>query len=960
MAYLQKSLLFALLTLWSVSWDVGAIENLEAKALLRWKESLPNQSSLQSWTLAANNNRNLTSPCNWFGISCNNAGSITQINLPSARIGGNLSNLDFSSFPNLTCLNLSYNILSGPIPSELGSLSKLTHLNLSLNFLSGFLPLSLANLTQISFLYVGNNLINGELDPRLFSNWNRLQYLELHNNNFTGMIPSEIGLLVNLVELALSSNRFHGFVPSEIGNLVNLDALALHRNHLSGPIPSSLGNLTKLTMLYLHQNEFSGTFPRSLLNCKNLAELVLFKNQLSGLVPSGFANLTSLRTLHLSENNFSGYLPQVCQDAKLRLFSAAFNKFTGPIPKSLRNCTSLVRVRLHNNQLTGSLDQDFGVYPNLNYIELSYNRLKGLLSANWGECRNLEQLKVSGNMISGNIPGEFGKLSKLAVLDLSSNRLVGEIPKQLGRLTSLYYLNLSNNQLSDQVPLEVGAFSSLEDLDLSENKLNGQIPVQLGECSKLHNLCLKKNYFNGSIPFQLGNLALQGLLDLSQNLLTGEIPPQLTQLTMLERLNFSHNMLSGQIPSLFSKMTALISIDFSHNDLEGPLPKSEFFRHASPLAFSNNKDLCGEVEGLKPCSNISVKKETGKKKPKVLIIIGASLSGVILSLALLILYTLSKREKNSRKSKEATVSKGGNPLSILNYDGKIVYEDIVEATESFDEKYCIGVGGTGRVYKAKLTLGPELAIKKILSLDGEEVDKMRSFSNEIRVLTEIRHKNIVKFYGFCSHGPHRFLVYDYIEKGSLADILRDDMKAKELDWSKRVKLVKDVANALSYMHHDCVPPIIHRDISSKNVLLNAEYEACISDFGIAKILNPDSSNITALAGTFGYVAPELAYTISVTEKCDVYSFGVLVLEVIMGKHPLELVSALTSSVQQNYLELDQKDILDPRLQTPADEQTGNEITSIMMHAVSCLSVDPKSRPTMRWVSQAISKAQTNV
>ncbi|TYH17359.1 hypothetical protein ES288_A05G186100v1 [Gossypium darwinii] len=952
MAYLLKRFSFLLLSLWYVR----AVELLEAKALLRWKENLPNQSSLQTWTLAVNN-ENLTSPCNWFGISCDNAGSIIGINLASSRIRGNLSNLDFSYFPNLTCLNLSSNVLSGPIPSELGSLSKLTHLNLSMNYLSGFFPLSLANLSQISLLYVGNNLISGELDPRLFSNWNRLQFLELHNNNFTGMIPSEIGLLVNLVELALSSNHFHGFVPSAIGNLTNLDALALHRNHLSGPIPSSFGNLTELTMLFLHQNEFSGTFPHSLLNCNLLVELLLFTNRLSGFVPQGLANLTSLRKLHLSENNFSGPLPQVCQGAKLQLFTAAFNNFTGPIPKSLRNCTSLVRVRLHNNQLSGSLDRDFGVYPNLNYLELSHNRLEGLLSAKWGGCRNLEQLKVAGNMIKGEIPEEFGKLNRLAVLDLSSNQLVGNIPKVLGRLTSLYFLNLSNNQLSDVVPLEIGKLSSLEDLDLSENKLNGQIPGQLGECLKLHNLFLRKNYFNGSIPFQLGSLALQGSLDLSQNLLTQQIPPELAKFTMLEHLNVSHNMLSGSIPSLFGTMTSLTSIDFSYNDLEGPVPDGGFFRRASSAAFSNNKNLCGEVVGLKPCSNTSVEKETHKKNHNVpIIIVSASLSWLILYLALFILYALSRRAKRSRESKEAMVSEARNPLSILNYDGKIVYEDIIEATESFDEKYCIGSGGSGRVYKAKLTLGPVLAIKKLLCLGGEQMEKLRSFTNEIRALTEIRHKNIVKFYGFCCHGPHKFLVYDYIERGSLADVLRDDMKAKELEWSKRIKLVKDVANGLSYMHHDCVQSIIHRDISSKNVLLNDKYEACISDFGTAKILNPDSSNVTVLAGTLGYVAPELAYTVSATEKCDVYSFGVVALEVMMGKHPAELVSVLNSCLDQKDIQL----ILDPRIRTPADEETALEVASIVRHAVSCICVEPKSRPTMRWVSQALSEARTNV
>ena len=166
------------------------------------------------------------------------------------------------------------------------------------------------------------------------------------------------------------------------------------------------------------------------------------------------------------------------------------------------------------------------------------------------------------------------------------------------------------------------------------------------------------------------------------------------------------------------------------------------------------------------------------------------------------------------------------------------------------------MGGTARVYKAQMPTGHVLAIKRVWCLEGEEEEEMaETFKNEIRVLSDIRHRNIVKFYGFCSHGQHKFLIYDYIERGSLANVLCNDEEAQKLGWSKRVDIVRDIANALSYMHHDCTPPIIHRDISSKNVLLNSEFEACISDFGTARFLKPESSNWTAMAGTYGYVAP---------------------------------------------------------------------------------------------------------
>ncbi|GMP79887.1 hypothetical protein CsSME_00035222 [Camellia sinensis var. sinensis] len=167
--------------------------------------------------------------------------------------------------------------------------------------------------------------------------------------------------------------------------------------------------------------------------------------------------------------------------------------------------------------------------------------------------------------------------------------------------------------------------------------------------------------------------------------------------------------------------------------------------------------------------------------------------------------------------------------------------------------------------------------------------------SEICALTEIRHQNIVKLYGYCSHPRHSFLVYEFLEGGSLGNILSTEDQVLQFDWIKRVNVVKSVANAVSYMHHDCSPPIIHRDISSKNVLLDLEYVAHISDFGTARFMKPDSSNWTSFARTYGYAAPELAYTMEVNERCDVFSFGVLTLELIMGKHPGDLISSLSSS-----------------------------------------------------------------
>ncbi|CAH2042886.1 unnamed protein product, partial [Thlaspi arvense] len=279
---------------------------------------------------------------------------------------------------------------------------------------------------------------------------------------------------------------------------------------------------------------------------------------------------------------------------------------------------------------------------------------------------------------------------------------------------------------------------------------------------------------------------------------------------------------------------------------------------------------------------------------------------------------------------------------------RIGYDDIIKATNDFDIRYCIGTGGYGSVYRAQLPNGKVIALKKLHHLETEELAFVKCFKNEVQILSNIRHRNIVKLYGFCLHNRDMFLVYEYMERGSLFSVLRIDEEAIEIGWTQQVNTVQAVAHALSYLHHDCTPPIVHRDISSNNILLNSKLEAAIRDFGTARLLYPDSSNQTVVAGTLGYVAPELAYTMVVTEKCDAYCFGVVALETIMGKHPTELLSSLTSP---STLSMKLIDILDPRLPLPTNPVVVGKLVLVAKMAFACLHSRPKSRPTMLNVSQ---------
>jgi serine/threonine protein kinase len=221
------------------------------------------------------------------------------------------------------------------------------------------------------------------------------------------------------------------------------------------------------------------------------------------------------------------------------------------------------------------------------------------------------------------------------------------------------------------------------------------------------------------------------------------------------------------------------------------------------------------------------------------------------SLTIASIVVVCRRRKSIKSSSKR---KSGDILSIWNFDGKIAFEDIISATENFDEKYCIGVGGYGSVFKVELDSGVIFAVKLLHLM--EQYSDEGTFHAEIEVLTKIRHRCIVKLHGFCSHSHCKFLVYDLIERGSLSSILHEQELAKELDWPRRVAVMRDVAQALSYLHHDCDDPIVHRDIKSSNILLDLDYKAYVSDFGMArKVKNNYSSCSTIFAGTCGYIAP---------------------------------------------------------------------------------------------------------
>uniref|UniRef100_A0A2N9HYD6 Protein kinase domain-containing protein n=1 Tax=Fagus sylvatica TaxID=28930 RepID=A0A2N9HYD6_FAGSY len=511
----------------------------------------------------------------------------------------------------------------------------------------------------------------------------------------------------------------------------------------------------------LHNFSFS-SFP-------SLTILNLSNNLFFDTIPSHLANLSKLIHLDLSANQLSGKIPSICQLTSLRSLSLRRNILTGTIPTSIRNSSNLAKLNVSDNKLSGSIFPEIGMLGSLTMLSLFVNNLSGV------------------------IPPQLGRSTQLQKLDLSFNNLFGQIPKELGSLTSLFHLDLGDNKLSGSIPREIGMLSKLQYLILSSNNLTGVIPQQI-----------------------------QG-----ENFLIGNIPPQLGELRNLETLNLSHNELFGLIPSTFGEMSSLITIDISYNRLEGPLPNNKAFYESPFGALRNNKGLCGNSSSLKACpSLINWSNNPGEKKRNkvVIIFIVPILGTMFLSLIVFgILYPLLKRSRLRNNLNNQREAQNSNIFAVWSYDGKMVYESFIEATEEFDCKHCVGVGGCGSVYKAKLQADLVFAVKKLHSVHDGGIDNAKALENEVRAL--------------------------------LKEKLSNKEEAVNFDWIGRENVVRGVANALSYMHHDCSPPIVHRDISSKNILLDLEYEAHISDFDTARLLKPDSSNWTLFAGTFGYTAP---------------------------------------------------------------------------------------------------------
>ncbi|XP_010518800.1 PREDICTED: leucine-rich repeat receptor-like serine/threonine-protein kinase BAM1 [Tarenaya hassleriana] len=941
----------------------------EFRALLSLKSSLSgagDDSALATWT-------DSTSFCGWAGVTCDaSRRHVISLDLSGLNLSGTLSS-DIAHLRLLQNFSVSANQISGPIPPEISSLFGLRYLNLSNNVfngsfpdelsaglvnlrvldlynnnLTGDLPVSVTNLTQLRHLHLGGNYFAGRI-PAAYGSWPVIEYLAVSGNELVGKIPPEIGNLSTLRELYIGYyNAFEDGLPPEIGNLSELVRFDAANCGLTGQIPPEIGKLQKLDTLFLQVNGLSGPLTPELGTLPILESMDLSNNMFVGEIPASFAQLKNLTLLNLFRNKLHGAIPEFIGDLpELEVLQLWENNFTGSIPRKLGENGKLQLLDLSSNKLTGTLPPNMCSGNNLQTLITLSNFLFGPIPDSLGECESLTRIRMGENFLNGSIPkGLFG-LPKLTQVELQDNYLTGEFPVT-GRVAfNLGQISLSNNQLSGPLPPTIGNFSGVQKLLLDGNKFTGLIPQQIGKLQQLSKMDFSHNRFSGRIAPEISQCKLLTFVDLSRNELAGEIPNEITGMRILNYLNLSRNHLVGPIPASISSMQSLTSVDFSYNNLSGLVPGTGQFSYFNYTSFLGNSDLCGPYLG--PCKD-GVAKGTHQshvKGPlsasmKLLLVLGFLICSIAFAIAAII---------KARSLKKASESRAWRLTAFQRLD--FTCDDVLDCLK---EDNIIGKGGAGIVYKGLMPSGDQVAVKRLpVMTRGSSHD--HGFNAEIQTLGRIRHRHIVRLLGFCSNHETNLLVYEYMPNGSLGEVLHGK-KGGHLHWDTRYKIALEAAKGLCYLHHDCSPLIVHRDVKSNNILLDSNFEAHVADFGLAKFLQDSGTSecMSAIAGSYGYIAPEYAYTLKVDEKSDVYSFGVVILELITGRKPVgefgdgvdivQWVRKMTDSNKESVVK-----VLDPRLSSVPI----NEVMHVFYVAMLCVEELAVERPTMREVVQILTE-----
>ncbi|GLT36266.1 hypothetical protein SLA2020_106570 [Shorea laevis] len=883
-----------------------------------------------------------TLPINFAGLK-----NLRVLNLGFNRISGEIPN-SLSNFAKLEILNLAGNPLNGTLPGFVG---RLRGVYLSFSRLHGSLPSDIGDSCRLEHLDLSGNLFVGKI-PQSLGNCSQLRTLLLYANLLGEGIPRELGRLQSLEVLDVSRNSLSGPIPAVLGNCSRLSVLVLSNlfipyddlaiprgdpsdeqsgsvndeyNFYQGRIPVEITRLSSLRILWAPRATLEGQLPSDWGACDNLEMINLAQNFFAGDIPVGLTLCKKLWYLDLSSNKgLNGELVEDLSVPCMSVFDVSGNALSGPIPTfKTHECPAVFPSDSYSSEPYSPSSAYFSFLAGKTQVGISYQFLGGDGAAavfhNFGGNNFTGSLlsmpiapqRLGGkityaffageNMLSGRFPGSlFEKCDGLdaLIVNVSNNGMNGQIPAEIGKLCrSLKILDASVNQISGPIPPTLGELASLVSLNLSWNLLKDQIPNNVGQMKSLKCLSLAGNNLTGSIPRSFGQLPSLEVLDLSTNSLSGEIPADLEKLRNLTALLLNNNKLSGKIPSGLENVTMLSSFNVSFNNLSGPLPSNNSLMKCSSLLGNPYLEPCHVYSLTVPSSDMQARGNSldstaaPQQSPdpsggngsfssiEIASIASASaIVSVLIALVILFLYTRKWNPKSriSATKKEVTI--------FSEIETPLTFDNVVHATGNFNASNCIGHGGFGATYKAEISPGVLVAIKRLAigRFQGHQ-----QFDAEIKTLGRLRHPNLVTLIGYHSSDTEMFLIYNYLPGGNLENFIQE-RSTRAVDWRVLHKIALDIACALAYLHDQCVPRILHRDVKPSNILLDDDYNAYLSDFGLARLLGTSETHATTgVAGTFGYVAPEYAMTCRVSDKADVYSYGVVLLELLSDKKALD-------------------------------------------------------------------------
>ncbi|XVE72006.1 hypothetical protein DITRI_Ditri11bG0003900 [Diplodiscus trichospermus] len=796
-----------------------------------------------------------------------------------------------------------------------------------------------------------------------------------------------------ITRIQIGHQNLQGTLPSDLQNLTELKRLELQWNNISGPLPS-LNGLSSLQVVMLGNNRFT-SFPTDFFSgLSSLQSVEIDNNPFSAWeIPQSLKNASALQNFSANSANITGKIPDVFGPDEfpgLTILHLAFNSLEGELPSSFSG-SPIQSLWVNGQESNGKLTGSIAVIQNMT---------------------SLKEVWLHSNSFSGPLP-DFSGLKDLQSLSLRDNSFTGPVPVSLMKLDSLETVNLTNNLLQGPMPEFKNSVSldMVKDSNSfclpSPGDCDPRVTLLLNVVKPMDYPQKLADNWKGNDPgvgwigitCSNGNITVVNFEKMG---LTGTISPDFASLKSLQRLILAGNNLTGPIPEELTTLVALKELDVSNNQLYGKIPT---FKSNVILKTKGNPDIGKEKssstssgsESDNPSAGTGSKSSgssgnSGKKSSALIGIIIVSVIGglvVVGLLGLLVFCLYKKKQKRFRRvqspnamvihprhsgsdNESVKITVAGSSVSVgavsethtipnsepgdiqMVEAGNMVISIQVlrNVTNNFSEENILGQGGFGVVYKGELHDGTKIAVKRMESgvISGKG---LAEFKSEIAVLTKVRHRHLVALLGYCLDGNEKLLVYEYMPQGTLSRHIFNwaEEGLKPLEWTKRLTIALDVARGVEYLHGLAHQSFIHRDLKPSNILLGDDIRAKVADFGLVRLAPEGKGSIeTRIAGTFGYLAPEYAVTGRVTTKVDVFSFGVILMELITGRRALdesqpEESMHLVTWFKRMHINKDSfRKAIDPTIDL--NEETLASISTVAELAGHCCAREPYQRPDM--------------